>query len=151
MATFPPPAPLRKPIMQKHSFLGMFCTLTKSPTLKLLPGTSSSFIFISSPGPQLIMVYYMHPGGHVLNSSYGSTRNILFSNCRRGSMTIRPHPWHLIFISAPMRIICQVALPQGCCFFMRTMSPRLNCLRSTLSSPPDGQSDTGSLNYMRIR
>jgi hypothetical protein len=47
-ATFPFLLAVRKLIIQKHSFRGMFFTLTKSPTLNSLPGTSLSFILLSS-------------------------------------------------------------------------------------------------------
>src|SRR5699024_2218954 len=52
-----------------------------------------------------------------------------------GKRTLRSQPRHLILMSAPIRMILHLFLPQGCCFFISTISFKPYCLASIFSPP----------------
>ncbi len=52
----------------------------------------------------------------------------LFSNLSRSSITILWHFKHFILMSAPVLKTSHVLPPQGCCFFVSTISPVSNCV-----------------------
>ena len=54
---------------------------------------------------------------------------IFFSAFARGTITSLPQPQHFILKSMPMRRISKSLLPQGCCFFIPTLSPTFISIR----------------------
>src|SRR5574344_1054735 len=69
---------------------------------------------------------YLFSSFFYLFCAYFITFFASFWNFILGSITIRPQPTHFILISAPSLITSNSLLPQGCCFFISTISPRSN-------------------------
>lgn len=75
---------------------------------------------------------------------------IFFINSLRGNKTLWPQPWHLIRMSAPIRIIFQAFVPHGCGFFISTMSFNLNVFVSIILISPRHHSTRIIYHHLRI-
>src|SRR5699024_5417500 len=63
-----------------------------------------------------------------------SMRRTRFSNTGRSNMTTLPQPSQRILISEPTKVIFHRSLPQGCAFFILTISPMDKSIFSALRS-----------------